>query len=142
MKKILFIVLLFSIVLNVKAEGYLTNILVDGEQIKDFQSDKTEYSLEVDENKESIKIVFVYDTTKYKGSGSPENVSLNPGLNTVKYSLKDASSLEEIANYTIKAKRKDNRTTYNSLVTLKSANKKITLTDKNEYTVEVDNSLT
>ena len=84
MKKILFIVLLFSIVLNVKAEGYLTNILVDGEQIKDFQSDKTEYSLEVDENKESIKIVFVYDTTKYKGSGSPENVSLNPGLNTVK----------------------------------------------------------
>ena len=94
MKKILFIVLLFSILLNVKAEGYLTNILVDGTRIKDFQSDKTEYSLEVDENKESIKIVFVYDTTKYKGSGSPENISLNHGLNTVKYSLKDASSLE------------------------------------------------
>ena len=142
MKKILFIVLLFSILLNVKAEGYLTNILVDGEQIKDFQSDKTEYSLEVDENKESIKIVFVYDTTKYKGSGSPENVSLNPGLNTVKYSLKDASYLEEIANYTIKVTRKDNRSTDNSLASLTIANKKITLTDKNEYTVEVDNSLT
>ena len=142
MKKILFIVLLFSILLNVKAEGYLTNILVDGTTIKDFQSDKTEYSLEVDENKESIKIVFVYDTTKYKGSGSPENINLNPGLNTVKYSIKDASSLEEVANYTINITRKDNRSSDNSLASLTVANKKITLTDKNEYTVEVDSSLT
>ena len=80
MKKLILALFLFLSFLNVKAEGYLTNILVDGVSIKDFSSEKKEYNLDVDSKKDTIKVVFVYDKTKYKGSGSSENITLKSGF--------------------------------------------------------------
>lgn len=140
MKKILLILLLFLGFINVYADSYVTDILVDGVSIQDFSSDKYEYNLEVDSKKDKITVVFIYDKDKYKVSGTPSNISLNPGLNKASLIVKD-NNLKELATYIVNIKRLDYRSNENSLSSLMIGEKKVELTEKLEYDVKVSNDL-
>lgn len=135
------ILMFICVSINVSAESYVDNILVDDKQIAGFSADKTTYDLEVAADKEKIKIVMSYDTKKYQGSGSSTESQLNYGLNVLKYTLKDIETKEEVVTYTINVTRKDNRSSDNSLSSLTVANQKINLTDKTSYNVNVDSTL-
>ena len=141
MKRLILALFLFLSFLNVKAEGYLTNILVDGVSIKDFSSEKKEYNLDVDSKKDTIKVVFVYDKTKYKGSGSSENITLKSGLNKISYTIKNIETLETLETYVINITKEDNRSSDNSLSSLKIGTTQVVLGEKNEYDVFVDSKL-
>lgn len=141
MKRLILALFLFLSFLNVKAEGYLTNILIDGVSIKDFSSEKKEYNLDVDSKKDTIKVVFVYDKTKYKGSGSSENITLKSGLNKISYTIKNIETLETLETYVINITKEDNRSSDNSLSSLKIGNTQVVLSEKNEYDVFVDSKL-
>ena len=140
-KKLIVILFLFFSLLGVKADEYVTDILVDGTSLKGFKSEVLEYNLDVDSQKETIKVVFVYDKTKYKGSGSSENIKLVPGLNKVTYTIKDMD-LKELATYVVNIKKEDNRSSDNSLSSLRIGTNQVVLSDKNEYDVYVDSKLT
>ena len=140
-KKLIVILFLFFSLLGVKADEYVTDILVDGTSLKGFKSEVLEYNLDVDSQKETIKVVFVYDKTKYKGSGSSENIKLVPGLNKVTYTIKDMD-LKELATYVVNIKKEDNRSSDNSLSSLRIGTNQVVLSDKNEYNVYVDSKLT
>lgn len=141
MKRLILALFLFLSFLDVKAEGYLTNILIDGVSIKDFSSEKKEYNLDVDSKKDTIKVVFVYDKTKYKGSGSSENITLKSGLNKISYTIKNIETLETLETYVINITKEDNRSSDNSLSSLKIGNTQVVLSEKNEYDVFVDSKL-
>lgn len=141
MKRLILALFLFLSFINVKAEGYLTNILVDGAGIKDFSCEKNEYNLNVASDKDTIKIVFVYDKTKYKGSGASENITLKPGLNKVSYTIKNLENLETLETYVINITKEDNRSSDNSLSSLKVGTTQVILSDKLEYDVYVDSKL-
>ena len=141
MKRLILALFLFLSFLNVKAEGYLTNILIDGVSIKDFSSEKKEYNLDVDSKKDTIKVVFVYDKNKYKGSGSSENITLKSGLNKISYTIKNIETLETLETYVINITKEDNRSSDNSLSSLKIGNTQVVLSEKNEYDVFVDSKL-
>ena len=141
MKRLILALFLFLSFLNVKAEGYLTNILVDGVSIKDFSSEKKEYNLDVDSKKDTIKVVFVYDKTIYKGSGSSENITLKSGLNKISYTIKNIETLETLETYVINITKEDNRSSDNSLSSLKIGTTQVVLGEKNEYDVFVDSKL-
>lgn len=140
MKKILLILLLCLGFINVYADSYVTDILVDGVSLQGFSSDKYEYSLEVDSKKDKITVVFVYDKDKYKVSGTPSNISLNPGLNKATLTVKD-NDLKTLATYVVNITREDSRSNENSLLGLMIGGKKVELTDKLEYDVLVNNDL-
>ena len=140
-KKLIVILFLFFSLLGVKADEYVTDILVDGTSLKGFKSEVLEYNLDVDSQKETIKVVFVYDKTKYKGTGSSENIKLVPGLNKVTYTIKDMD-LKELATYVVNIKKEDNRSSDNSLSSLRIGTNQVVLSDKNEYDVYVDSKLT
>ena len=115
-KKLIVILFLFFSLLGVKADEYVTDILVDGTSLKGFK-------------------------TKYKGSGSSENIKLVPGLNKVTYTIKDMD-LKELATYVVNIKKEDNRSSDNSLSSLRIGTNQVVLSDKNEYDVYVDSKLT
>ena len=143
MKKLLLFILIFlSCSFKVLAKDeYLTDILINGESLEEFDKEKTEYNLEVESNVEKIKIVYVYDDTIYKGKGTSSDLSLKYGLNQSSITLTDIETNLEVKTYKVNVTRKDNRSSENSLYSLTVADKKVELTEKLEYDVYVSNTL-
>ncbi len=141
MKKYLFIlgVLIFSLCLNVKAATpSLTDLQVDGKTIAGFKSDKYDYTLEVEANKDKITFGFVFDTNAFSGKGSTGERDLNPGKNTFTFTLTDKQNKDVSKTYTIVVNRKDNRSSDNSLSSLTIGGVKVTLdSKKNDYEISV-----
>ena len=146
LKKIFVFLIMFIGIITVYAkEEYLKSILIDGKQIEGFSVSKTDYSLEVPADKEKINLVFDYDYNnnkdKYTVSGNQGELNLKVGLNEFKFTIKDKTTLEEIITYVVRVTRLDNRSNDNSLSSLTVGGQKITLTDKNDYTINVNNML-
>ncbi len=146
LKKIFVFLIMFIGIITVYAkEEYLKSILIDGKQIEGFSVSKTDYSLEVPADKEKINLVFDYDYNnnkdKYTVSGNQGELNLKVGLNEFKFTIKDKTTLEEIIIYVVRVTRLDNRSNDNSLSSLTVGGQKITLTDKNDYTINVNNML-
>lgn len=144
MKKVLIFIFFFFITfVNVSAkEEYLKNILIDGVGIKDFDTEKLSYDLNVSGDKEIIKITYEYNLDLYNGNGSYGDVKLRYGVNELSYTLTNKNDEKDTITYKINVTREDLRSSENSLSSLTVANTKVELTDKLEYDVYVDNNLT
>ena len=142
MKKILlFLILFFMTFLNTKAdEVYLKNILIDGVDLKDFETLKTTYDLTYESSKESVTIGYDYDKSLYKGKGNTGEVKLNYGLNKLSFTLTSIDQ-EKTITYNLNILREDGRSSDNTLRSLTVASKKVNLTDSLEYEVLVDSKL-
>ena len=142
MKKILlFLILFFMTFLNTKAdEVYLKNILIDGVDLKDFETLKTTYDLTYESSKESVTIGYDYDKSLYKGKGNTGEVKLNYGLNKLSFTLTSIDN-EKSITYNLNITREDGRSSDNTLRSLTVASKKVNLTDSLEYEVLVDSKL-
>lgn len=142
MKKVfVFMFFFFITFINVYAEEYLKDILIDGVSITDFKTDKTSYDLNVKGDKESIKITYQYDINIYQGMGSYGDVNLKYGLNQLSYTLTNKENKESLT-YKINITREDVRDSDNSLSSLNVGGTNVKLSDKEEYDVYVDSKLT
>ena len=143
MKKILISLLLFFMVfINVNAEGFVTNIKIDGNNLEGFSVDKFDYQLTVDGSKNTINISYVYDATIYIGSGNIGDINLKYGDNNLSFTLKSREDYNISQTYNIKITRPDNRSGDNSLASLTVGSNQVVLTEENEYNVSVDSKLT
>jgi len=138
---LLFLVFFFSLFINVNAKEYMKDILIDDVSLEEFKSDVTVYDRDVSSGKENIKVTFLYDTSLYKGKGSYGDIKLDYGLNKVSFTLTSNEDVNDTVTYTLNITREDTRSKENSLSSLIVADKTVTLTDKLEYDVLVDNSL-
>lgn len=143
MKKVLIFIFFFFITfLNVYGkEEYLKNILVDGVGINEFSSDKTVYDINLEGDKEKIKLTYEYDINIYQGKGNYGEIELKYGLNELSYTLTKKDNPEESITYKINITREDLRSNDNNLSSLTISNIKVDLTDKLEYDVYVDSKL-
>ena len=144
MKKIYLIFLFLSCVLinfsdvrNVLAEEtYVTSIKIDGENIDGFSSDNTgPYTIDVDSNKSSIIIGYVFASGYNPGQCNLGSVSLNYGLNEFKCEVTKEGNESKV--YQLNINRKDNRSSDNSLTSLMIGSNKVLLTDTDTYDVSV-----
>lgn len=143
MKKIfLFLFFFFITFLNVNAEGYVRSILIDDKILEGFESDKTDYQIEYDSSKTSIKLAYDYDINTYQGSGSFGEMTLKYGENNFTFTLSNKENPDDFKTYNIKVIRKDNRSGDNSLNSLTVGNNKVVLGESNEYNVTVDGKTT
>ena len=140
-KVLIFLLFFFTSFINVFASGGLKNILIDDVKLENFNSETTSYDLNYDSKKESVKVTFEYDNSLYKGKGNYGDIKLNYGDNKLTFTLTSLEDSSDTINYTLNIKREDKRSSENSLTSLTVADKKILITDKLEYEVNVDNSL-
>lgn len=143
MKKVLVFVFFFFITfLNVYSKNeYLTNILIDGVSISEFDTNKTTYDLKYQSDKDKVNIVYEFNNEIYKGKGNSGDITLNYGLNEISYTLTSISDPSNTLTYKINITREDSRSSENSLKSLTVAGINVSLTDKLEYDVYVDNKL-
>ncbi|MBR3661376.1 MAG: cadherin-like beta sandwich domain-containing protein [Bacilli bacterium] len=141
MKKLgLFLFLFLAFFINVKAEEYLTDILVDNTSI--FEGGKFDYEYSVDSSKTTIKLDYRYDQSNFFGMGDIGSQNLNYGANIFTYVLTNRENADDSKTYTIKVNRPDTRSGDNSLTSLIVGNQKIVLGDTNEYSVSFDTKTT
>lgn len=139
MKKIIiFLFFFFVTFLNVYAEGYVTNIKIDGKDLEGFSSDVLEYKINVDSSKSSIIVGYLYDQESYDAVGNIGTINLNYGENKINFTLTSKDNKDDTKTYTILVVRDDNRSSDNTLSSLSVGNNKVVLGNDEVYNVSID----
>jgi len=115
----------------------LSSLVVDGKSIN-FSSDKTTYSIDVDEPSINISAIATDPSAIISGIGT---INLNYGKNTINVVVTAESGA--VKTYTINVNRKDNRSSNNNLKSLSLSVGKLSF-NKNTtvYNVDVDSKTT
>lgn len=118
----------------------LSNIKIDDKPIENFNENITEYNVFFEGNKESINIEAVKKDERESINGDIGTRTLEYGLNT--FNIEVTSESKDKRIYTIKAVRKDNRSSDNTLKDLKLSDGIIPFKkDITEYSVDVKNEV-
>lgn len=118
----------------------LSSIKIDNKEITGYSESKYSYNLTVEGNKDSINIEVTKKDNKSSLSGDIGTKSLNYGNNTFNIYVTSESGVKK--TYTLNVLRQDNRSSINTLKTLKLSSGTINFKpDVNEYKVTVKNNV-
>ena len=118
----------------------LSSLKIDGKVIDNFNENKKEYLLNIDEKKESINIEAIEKDSKSSISGDIGTRSLQYGLNTFNIVVTSESGISN--TYTLKVTRLDGRSKDNTLKNLKLSSGIIPFKSNiNEYNISVKNEI-
>ena len=118
----------------------LSSIKLDNIEVADFEENKEVYNITLPSNKDKVNIEVTKKDSKATVSGTLGTKELKYGLNI--FYINVTSEAGTVKNYTLYVTRPDNRSSINTLKTLKLSSGIINFkSDINDYVVNVENSV-